>query len=238
MGVTFRRSELCMVAGQPGAGKSAFALVFAMRARVPTLYFSADSSARNQAMRILASMHHRQQDDMEVWLDQYPDWSSQQLDLGTHHIRWAFEAAPNLQDIEEEVDAYVTLYGQAPHLLIVDNLVDVVAGDSDEGGNLRSLTKELHFFARHYGCCVLTLHHVSESNVYRNEPCPPRAAIQFKVNQTPALILTLAHQPEGLSMWIATVKNRTGPADASGKTAVQFTFDAGSMTLIDPKDRR
>jgi hypothetical protein len=57
------------------------------------------------------------------------------------------------------------------------------------------------------------------------------------VNQTPALILTLSYQPEGDSMWIAPVKNRTGAADASGKTAIQMMFDAKSMTLIDPRDK-
>lgn len=237
-GIHFRRGGVCMVAGIPGSGKSAFALMFALRARIPTLYMSADSTAHNQALRILESMHGVDQGTAESWLDKYPEWSSQRLDLGSHHIRWAFEAAPSESDIEEELDAYVTLFGEAPHLLIVDNVVDVVAGDADEGGNLRSLMKDLNFLARHYGCCVLALHHVSESPLTKSEPCPPRSAIQWKINQTPALILTLAHQPEGLSMWIAPVKNRTGPADASGKTAIQFMFDAGSMTLGDPKDRR
>lgn len=238
LGVKFRRSELAVVAGKPGAGKSAFALVLALRAAVPTLYLSADSSAHTQAVRILAHLTGQEQHVCEGWLNHYPDWCAQQLQQADH-IRWMFDSAPTLQDIEEEMDAYVTAHGHAPHLLVVDNLVDVVSGEGDgEIAGLRALNKDLKFFARHYNTCVLALHHVSESIDYKSEPCPPRAAIHGKVNQVPALILTQAAQDEGSSMWVAPVKNRSGKADHTGRTAVQLVWDAGSMTLNDPMSRR
>jgi hypothetical protein len=237
-GVHFRRGGVCMIAGVPGAGKSSVALVLALRCRVSTLYMSADSTAHTQAIRILANRYGKDQDEVETWLRDYPDWCDGQLEEAARHIRWTFDSAPSVEDVEAELDAYVTLKGEAPHLLIVDNLVDVSAGDGDEGGGLRALMKDLSLFARHYNTCVVVLHHVSESPIAKSEPCPPRSAIQWKVSQTPALVLTIAYQPEGASLWVAPVKNRTGPADASGKTAIQFTFDAGSMTLTDPRDKR
>ena len=227
-----------MVAGMPGAGKSALALVLALNAGVPTLYLSADSSARTQAVRLLAHRTGQEQATCEMWLDAYPEWAQQQL-AGGEHIRWCFESAPTLQDIEEELDAYIVANGAPPHLLVVDNLSDVVAGEGDgEFAGLRALNKDLKFFARHYDLCVVALHHISESTEHKCEPCPPRAAVHGKVNQVPALVLTIASQPDGASMWIAPVKNRTGPADRTGRTAVQLVFDPGSMTLTDPMTRR
>lgn len=226
-----------MVAGQPGAGKSAFALLLALElAGTPVLYLSADSSARTQAIRTLAHVAKQEQTVCEQWLDTYPDWAAEQM-RSADHVRWSFDSAPTLQDLEEELDAYVTANGEAPHLMIVDNLSDVVGGDGDEFSSLRALMKDLKFLARHYGVCVLALHHVSESTDYKCEPCPPRAAIHGKVSQIPAVILTMSSQEEGSSMWLAPVKNRSGRADKSGRTAMQFVFDPGSMTFTDPMRR-
>ncbi len=42
-GIILRRAEITMIAGTPGAGKSSVALAIAAKAKVPTLYFSADT---------------------------------------------------------------------------------------------------------------------------------------------------------------------------------------------------
>jgi replicative DNA helicase len=41
--IKFRRGQVCMVAAAPNAGKSMFALVYAIKSKVPTLFFSADT---------------------------------------------------------------------------------------------------------------------------------------------------------------------------------------------------
>ena len=41
-GIKFRRGQVCMIAAAPNAGKSMFALIYAVKAKVPTLFFSAD----------------------------------------------------------------------------------------------------------------------------------------------------------------------------------------------------
>jgi hypothetical protein len=65
-------------------------------------------------------------------------------------------------------------------------------------------------------------------------PCPPRKAIHGKVNQTPAMILTLGVAPG--HMPVAVVKNRYGPADQSGTTAQYLSFDPSRMTIKDGTD--
>jgi len=41
--IKFRRGQVCMVAAAPNAGKSMFSLIYAVKAKVPTLFFSADT---------------------------------------------------------------------------------------------------------------------------------------------------------------------------------------------------
>ena len=226
--VNLRRSELALVAAPPGAGKSSFALAIALRAGVPTLYVSADSSARTQAVRILASLTGRSQEYVESLVNANPEWASDML-ARTSHIKWCFDSAPGLGDIEDEVDAFITAHGAPPLLMVVDNATDVGADGGDEYGSLRALMRDLKLWARHYDMCVLALHHTSES--VEGHPCPPRSSIHGKVSQVPALVLTLNSQAEW--MHVAPVKNRYGPADPSGQTAISFLFDAASMTITD-----
>ena len=48
--IKFRRGQVCMVAAAPNAGKSMFALVYAIKAKVPTLFFSADTDTATVLM--------------------------------------------------------------------------------------------------------------------------------------------------------------------------------------------
>ncbi len=49
--IKFRRGQVCMVAAAPNAGKSMFALIYAIKAKVPTLFFSADTDTTTVMMR-------------------------------------------------------------------------------------------------------------------------------------------------------------------------------------------
>ena len=53
-GIRFRRGQMTMIAGQPNAGKSLFALYMAVKMNVPTLYISADTDAYTTAIRAAA----------------------------------------------------------------------------------------------------------------------------------------------------------------------------------------
>ena len=223
-----RRGEVTLVAAPPGAGKSAFALSLALGARVPTLYFSADSHRRTMRLRACASLTRTPQSEVERWIEEKPDWAKETLTYA-NHIRWNFDSSPGLQDIEEEIAVYGEVMGEDPQLIVIDNLIDVSFIDGDEYQSLRTLLRELKGFARSTGSALLALHHTSEAGDMN--PCPSRKSIHGKVNQTPAMILTLGVAPG--HMPIAVVKNRYGPADASGTTAHYLTFDPASMYLAD-----
>ena len=226
--IKFRRGQVCMVAAAPNAGKSMFALIYATKAQVPTLFFSADTDTTTVMMRAAAHASGHNQTAVEGNLStdkSYYDKYFGKLD----HIKWVFDSSPSLDDIEMEIKAYVELYGIAPELIVIDNLMNVAAETDNEWAGLRAIMMELHDMARKTEACVLVLHHVSEQSEYGNPKNPPaRRAIHGKVSQLPALILTLGYDPGTAELKIAAVKNRFGPhtADASDYCTLYVNYGA------------
>jgi len=236
-GVYLRRGEVTMVAAPPGAGKSSLGLDIATKIKRPTLYFSADSTELTMATRLGATLTGRYMFDVEQNILRDPEWAATVL-RAVEHIRWSFDSAPSFEEIAMEVEAFEEVWGEPPHLIVVDNLTDVSDDSGDEFSALRATMKGMKYLARQSNACVLVLHHTSES--VEGNPCPPRRAIHGKVNQMPALILTIGASNTPLSagfMPVACVKNRQGPADPTGQTAMWLVFDPAVMHLADPERR-
>lgn len=215
--ITFRRGQVCMVAAAPNAGKSMFALVYAMQAKVPTLFFSADTDVATVMIRAAAHISGHAQVTVESNLNtssSYYDRYFEEMD----HIQWVFDSSPSLDDIELEIKAYQELFGLPPQLIVIDNLMNVAAETDNEWAGLREIMMNLHDMARSTEACVLVLHHVSEAHEYGDGTMPPpRRAIHGKVSQLPSLILTLGYDPVGKTLKVGAVKNRFGPHAADGK---------------------
>ena len=232
-GVLFRRGEVTMVAAPPGAGKSSLGVDVAFKAKVPTLYFSADSTELTMASRLASTITGRYLFDVEQEILRDPQWAGELL-RSADHIRWSFDSSPAFDDIGLEVEAFEEVWGEPPWLVVVDNVTDVQDDGGDEFSALRYTMKGLKFLARSSNAAVLALHHTSEA--VENRPCPPRKAIHGKISQMPALILTIGPS-DGLYMPVACVKNRQGPADITGQTAMYLQFDPSVMRLGDVPER-
>lgn len=237
-GIKFRRGQVCMIAAAPNAGKSMLALVYAIKAKIPTLFFSADTDTTTVMMRSAAALSGHSQLTVENNLNANPSYYKEHLeDMG--HIQWVFESSPSLDDIELEIKAYVELYGKAPELIIIDNLMNVAAESDNEWAGLRAIMVELHDMARKTEACVMVLHHVSEASEYGSPTMPsPRRAIHGKVSQLPAIILTLGYDPQGM-LRVAAVKNRFGQhtADASVWATLFVNFAACQIGDSDAQGR-
>lgn len=231
--IAVRRSELSMIAGEPGAGKSTLALAMALRMQVPTLYLSADTNAHTMAMRLYSMITGESQSEAELAIERDPIGARRKLALA-NHIYWCFDSAPNLGDLDDEVTAIEELLGRSPELIVVDNLMDISMDGGEEFSGMRGAMKELKFMARDTNAAVLVLHHTKES--YNSDPTPPRAAVQGMVNQLPALILTVGQQ-HGM-MAVSSVKNRYGKADPGGNTPVWLQFNPEYMYLADLEEQR
>lgn len=229
-GIYIRRSELTMIAAQPAAGKSLFALWHACawaQQGLRGIYFSADSAELGQAARALAMvMMNLSVSEAEALLEKEDPWATDNLSK-IDNLSWSFEDDLSYENIDAEIQAFQELWGCAPDFVIVDNLTDVEGQAEDEWATQRRALKALTQLARQTDAAVIVLHHTSEDDRIKEDPCPPRKAIQGKCSQKPALILTLSDW--GPRRPVAVVKYRYGMSDKSGRSATWFHLDQQSL---------
>lgn len=239
-GIAFRRGELSVIFAVAGMGKSSLALTIAVSSQVPTLYVSADTNSRSQAVRTLSVITGRENEDMRGALDTHKAWCVKELRKAAH-IRWVFDSSPTLDDLTDEIAAFIELYGEPPALMVVDNATDVVIeGMGDEWGTLRELFRTLKTVAREYGIAVVALHHASDQpveefdrygNTKHKSICPPRSQMHGKVSMVPALILSMSSTVGWMA--VCPVKNREGWADPSGNKAILLDWNPSSTFIAD-----
>lgn len=226
-----RRSEVTMIAGQPGAGKSLLALWLAVawaESGLRGIYFSADSAELGQASRALAmTMMNLSVTEAEQMLKTHDEWAVENIGR-INNLMWSFEDDLSYDNINDEVQAFNELWGDDPAFIIVDNLTDVEGQSEDEWSSQRRALKALVQLARVTDAATLVLHHTTEDERVKEDPCPPRRAIQGKCSQKPALILTVAdrgpHRP------VACVKDRySGKGDKTGMTAIWFRLNEETL---------
>jgi KaiC/GvpD/RAD55 family RecA-like ATPase len=230
-----RRAEVTMIAGQPEAGRSLIALWHAVKwvteHGLRGIYFSADSAELGQAARALAmKVQNLSASQAEVLLEDEDEWAIQQME-GLNNLSWSFEDDLSYENINEEVEAFVELWGDTPDFIIVDNLTDVEGQADDEFATLRRAMKALVQLARATDAAVIALHHTSEDPKYDGDPCPPRSSIFGKVSQKPALVFTCSNK--GSRRPLACVKNRFGPSDKSGRTATWLLLDTTTLHYME-----
>jgi KaiC/GvpD/RAD55 family RecA-like ATPase len=238
--IRFRRGQVCMVAAAPNAGKSMLALVYAIKAGIPTLFFSADTDTSTVMLRTAAAISGHTQLTVEQNLQRSANYYDEAM-ASADHIQWVFDSSPTLDDIELEIKAYLELYGEMPQLIVIDNLMNVVAETDNEWAGLRAIMAEFHDMARKTEACVMVLHHVSEATEYGSpEYPPPRRAIHGKVSQLPAIICTLGYDPLTNSLRISAVKNRFGKhsANASEYATLSVNFAACQIRSVTSEEGR
>lgn len=241
-GTRFLQGQLVLICAGPGVGKSAFTLAYAVGARVPTLYFSADSDAFTQLARmvsILTGMPMSEASSQVRGMRLSPEVEKQLDELP---IQFKYDASPTLDQIEEPLEAFIQKWGDYPALVVVDNITNI---RTEQGGNsedpfagLEVLMDYLHTMARQTGACVIGLHHVKGEYNDSNKPIP-MSGVKGQIGRVPELVLTLhriGHEYGPDELNVSTVKNRGGKADASGWTFVTLDFDGDNMSIKQQKD--
>jgi hypothetical protein len=232
-GMRFRQSQLCLIAGQPNSGKSLMALVYALKTGVPTLYFSADTDPITQMFRTVAGLTGLPQQQVETYLDADSHYFDPLLAERGSHIKWVFDPSPDIDSIELEILAYGEVYGMAPALIVIDNLMNCVSVTGEEWSGIRAIMSELHHVARKTGACVLALTHMSEAGTGDPKMPAPRRAILGKASQLPSMILSIAMNPEYGEFRVAAVKNRFGEHSADASNFVTLGIDPSRVQIAD-----
>lgn len=234
-GVRFRRGQVTMIAGQPNSGKSLLALFYAVKAGVPTLYISADTDAYTTAIRAAAAVTGNTIQTVE---ESFASGNGYEFYLGEiaslQNVQFSFDPSPTLDDIDLTVRAYGEAFGEYPHLIIVDNLMNIAALHDNEWTGMRDIAKAMHHLSRETDAAVFLLHHTSEAEG-RPEMPPSRKSIQGKVSQLPEMILTVAIDHASGEFRVACVKNRFAKHSPSGDDYTTLYADASRMTLYDQR---
>jgi len=204
-----------MIAGPPGSMKTVMMLniVDKMGPVVPTLYHSSDSDDFTMATRVLAMKTGLTTEESEEIIMNGEHAQSDAL-KSFGHVKWSFHAAPTLEHMWREAEAFREVHGTYPRHTIIDILMDVDYEGAGEQ-NYWALMAELKVLARDQQTSLTIVHHTSEA-AKAGTP-PPRSAIMGKANQLPTTILTLWGDAHAGRIDVAVVKNRFGPQDAMAK---------------------
>ena len=236
-GTRFLRGQLCLICAGPGGGKSALVLNYALRAKVPTLYFSADSDAFTQLSRSLSVLTGwpMEKTTRMVRAGDLGDATEEFSDIP---IRFNYAASPTLAQIGDSMRSYEEVYGDYPALVVIDNVTNVRTGgdaDDDPFSGLEALMDELHTMARFTGACVIGLHHVTGG--YNDaDRAIPLSGVKGQIARVPEMVLTLHKLSEEFgpdTLCVSTVKNRAGKADPSGSDYVELEFNGDTMQIKD-----
>lgn len=236
-----RKGQLTLVAAGPGSGKSAIVQYILQcgngggpddpsRQTNRTFYFSADSDQTTMWKRSGAIATGYTQDALDTFLASGRIGHIEDAIAGmSSHMRFDYNSSPTEEYVLESIDAYASVYGAYPEVIVMDNLKNLVVEGAE--GEFQALEEGCVFLsnlARDTNAAIIALHHVTGENEDGMKPIP-MSGIRGKVSKTPEVILTL-HRIE-TNMFISPVKNRNGIADASGKWILPVQVDLSRMAF-------
>lgn len=220
-----------MLASGPGGGKSAVALTIAYRSRVPTLIIAPDSDAYTSFTRLGAMISGDTTSQVEAAIREGRAEKYESLVAETNdYIRWDFGGDPGIEDVVESVEAFGHLYGEYPHLLIVDNLGDIYSDNDNENTGLKHNLHLLKQLAGESNAATIALHHLTGEYESGDIP-PPLSALIGKVSKPSSLVITLFRARYG-DVGCCIVKNRFGEADPRGNSRVYLDADLERMRIV------
>ena len=217
LGVQPRRTQLMMIAGKPGSGKSDFALWWAASTGTSVLYFSADMAPRTAVTRLAARASGEKSEVIRNDPERFTGY------VQDSNVTFCFDGSPSFDDMYAELEAYVEYWDAFPDIIVVDNLLNL-SGVDEYTGALWGM-KELHRMARETGASVWVLHHTQEIRGQTAQVPQGRVDISYKISQLPEIILTVAFDRNDWTFLVAPVKCRDGRDDENGTLRVTLTRD-------------
>lgn len=217
-GTVFRQGQFVMIAGRPGAMKSALAMWICDQWNLPTLYCSADMSSFTFSTRLAGSRLGMTTEQVEEAMRAGGEKADMiNRSLAKSNIQLGPDSPITWYGLDEEIKSYIELHGYYPRVIVVDNLMDIEDCETDFSAQQAAM-QELVALCRNTGSTVIVLHHAQENSQTVVEMPPSRGEVHNKLSQKPELILTVAINPHNHQLKIATVKQRSGPSDPSAQS--------------------
>lgn len=229
LGFSQRRGQLSLLIAAPGGGKSLIALHMVLRAGIPALVFSADTDRADQgdrAMCLLAGV------DMAA-VKENPDKYLHHLDAIPRNVQFEFESTPKVEYMIDSAKAYRMVHGHYPHLIVVDTIGKVWSDAGDETIRNKEAVENCQELARMTGAHVCGLHHASKGYDSGDKPIP-LDGLMSGTSKIAEQVLSMWRDGTSDRTTVAVLKNRSGPADATGARVRGWVdVDFSRMEIVD-----
>jgi replicative DNA helicase len=206
------RGSMHVLASAPGGGKSVFATTTALRSKVPTLYLVCDDNETRTLTRVIQAAQQIDKHSAREALETGGLLAREVLDT-IDWVRFDFPSSPSMEEIRDRVWAFGEIYGEFPHLIVIDNLMDVVEDQSS--ASYSEAEQALAGLARAANAAVLVLAHVTGSYESGHDIIP-MSGLMFKPSKKAALVLSMAMGGHENELFVSVLKNRDGPRDPAG----------------------
>lgn len=228
-GIDICRSQLTLIVGKPGGGKSFLAMSLLARMKVPTLAFLLDTQELTAAARFaaivtghpFATVKDALANDSREYDRVFAD------DLG--HLRLCFRAeSPDA--VRLEIQAFEQRYGLPPDCVLIDNLGNQASMLENEWAASKALTLEYDGLAKEAGAAVICTAHTRDLGY---DAPVGTTQVLGNILQYARLVLSVGFSSATCSMGIAAVKNTEGPDDPRAERPLVFAADAARMQLTE-----
>jgi KaiC/GvpD/RAD55 family RecA-like ATPase len=225
--IKFRRGEVSMIAAAPGVGKSMLSLNLAVRAGVPTLYCSPDTSASDMEYRAAAVLTGDSLSEIEnAYANGRSRFYESILDQKLGHMRTVPEGPLTFDELESEIEAFEEVFGESPALIVIDNLRDIETETDGQSWERYDVALDyLKTMARATGACILVLHHLTGAH-NNGDKNAGQSGIEGQATKVLSMVLTLAigGGDGAQTLKVCAVKNRSGRSDPSGSSYVEIPY--------------
>lgn len=219
-GLKARYGQVMMLVGRSGSGKSAFALFLAEKWGLPTLYCSADMNSFVASSRVASMKLGATTEEVEAMMAGSEHAQKAVLDtLREVPMTFSYDSPITEWGIQQELNAWVELWGTYPGLLVIDNFMDLEGCEADYVAQMAAM-QSLISLGRATGMTILILHHATDkSQEAKSDPWSPpsRSDVKGGLSEKPELSLSVALNPYDQAFRIAIIKQRSGKSDQTGQ---------------------
>lgn len=229
-GVQICRSQLTLIVGPPSAGKSTLALNMIAKMGVPALVFLLDTNELTASARLASVLTGEPFANVKTCIINGDTAAYKQRLMTDLNAVQAVYRAGGLDDVELELEAYVTRYGLPPDCILIDNLGNQSSSFDNEWAVLKALTLQYDQLARDTQSAVIATAHTTDL-----DSCEPaqRTKILGKISQYPRVILSVGMNAQAGELKVAVVKNTEGWTDAGAEHPLTLRTDPSRMLVED-----
>lgn len=218
-----RYGQTMMIVGRSGSQKSGFALWWLDRMGVDVLYFSADMSIFTASSRVAASRWGISTEELEETKAKNPEQFNLILnEARKSKITFNFGSPIRLSTIEAQLDAYVEANDRYPTVICFDNLMDFEGAEAEYGAQMEVM-QFMTELSRETGSATVVIHHASDKSWdAKQDPWNPpgRSEVKNGMSEKPELTLAVSLNAYTMDFHIATIKQRMGKQDPTGRTFI------------------